>query len=76
MTRIRQHHWLISVKLEDLWVSLCPIERFDLYAGDPFPVVFLARDMTHVFYKKLVYKKLVLKMDEMLRNRSGESEKY
>ena len=32
MTRIRQHHWLISVKLEDLWVSLCPIERFDLYA--------------------------------------------
>ena len=32
MTRIRQHHWLISVKLEDLWVSLWPIERFDLYA--------------------------------------------
>ena len=44
--------------------------------GDPFPVVFLARDMTHVFYKKLVYKKLVLKMDEMLRNCSGVSEKY
>ena len=30
--RIWQHHWLIGMKLEDLWVSLCPIERFDLYA--------------------------------------------
>ena len=29
---IRQRHWLISVKLEDLWVSLCPIKKFDLYA--------------------------------------------
>ena len=38
MTRIRQHHWLISVKLEDLWVSLCPIERFDLYAGKSKPL--------------------------------------
>ena len=44
--------------------------------GDPFPVVFLARDMTHVFYKKLVDKKLVLKMDEMLRNCSAMSDKY
>ena len=33
MTKIRQHHWLKCVKLEDLWVSLCPIERFDLYAA-------------------------------------------
>ena len=32
-TKIRRHHyWVISVKLEDLWVSLCPIERFDSYA--------------------------------------------
>ena len=29
---IRQRHWLINVKLEDLWVPLCPIERFDSYA--------------------------------------------
>ena len=32
VTEIRQRNWLISVKLEDLWVSLCPIEIFDLYA--------------------------------------------
>ena len=31
VTEIRESHWLICMKLEGLWVSLCPIERFDLY---------------------------------------------
>lgn len=26
-------NWLIRVNLEDLWVSLCSIQRFDLYAA-------------------------------------------
>ena len=33
MIRIQRCHWLIGVRLEDLWVSVCPIDRFDLHAG-------------------------------------------
>ena len=49
MTRIRQHHWLISVKLEDLWVSLCPIERFDLYATK-MSLITLAQEFHSCFF--------------------------
>ena len=41
LTELRQRHWPISVKLEDLWVSLCPIKRFDLYALDKIHIAFL-----------------------------------
>ena len=29
---IRRFHWLMNVKLKCMFVPLCPIQRFDLYA--------------------------------------------